>query len=245
MKRFLLFLSALFIATTAIAENMTINWGTDNQLYTTTTCEVGDDVILPSPPTKRGHIFKGWEKDSFDRGTWANWQEVPNEKHDYPEDVYGNRKPMTNDYMVVTDANLYVSGDFGTNPRNVVIVRGNGNYDINVIINGAVTYYNYTSMNGIYIQLTDWLSIKYNPGAPGYWYIKTTNTYFNNNEAKTQANGTRILSTKDDAGTTIYLSENTDALPAPLFGSWRFIYRGIWEQDGKVGWKPSEQIINQ
>lgn len=242
MKRLLLFLSAVFIATTAIAEQITINFGADNKHYTTTTCEIGNDVILPTPPTKRGYTFRGWKKDSFNRGTWANWQEVPNDENSYPEDFYGNRTPMTNDYIVVVDANLYISGDFGANPRNVVVVRGNGPYDINIIINGVVTRYNYTSMNNVYIQLTDWLSIKYSPGAPGHWKIKTTNTYFNNNEVKTQANDTTILSTSASAGTAVYLSEIPGVLPEPLSGTWRFVYKGFWAKDGKIGWKPETQI---
>lgn len=31
-----------------------------NTTYAQTTCEIGGDLILPSPPTKRGYTFKGW-----------------------------------------------------------------------------------------------------------------------------------------------------------------------------------------
>ena len=59
MKRILLFLSALFIATTAIAH--TINWYVDGNIFHTTTCESGDNVTPPTAPEKYGYTFKGWD----------------------------------------------------------------------------------------------------------------------------------------------------------------------------------------
>ena len=59
MKRILLFLSALFIATTAIAH--TINWYVDGSVYHTTTCESGENVTPPTAPEKYGYTFQGWE----------------------------------------------------------------------------------------------------------------------------------------------------------------------------------------
>ena len=58
MKRILLFLSALFIATTAIAR--TINWYVDGSVYHTTTCESGDNVTPPTAPEKYGYTFQSW-----------------------------------------------------------------------------------------------------------------------------------------------------------------------------------------
>ena len=60
MKRFLLFLSALFIATAAIAH--TINWYVDENVYHTTTCESGDNVTPPTAPEKYGYTFQGWKE---------------------------------------------------------------------------------------------------------------------------------------------------------------------------------------
>ena len=59
MKRILLFLSALFIATTAIAH--TINWYVDDSVYYTTTCESGENVTPPTAPEKYGYTFRGWQ----------------------------------------------------------------------------------------------------------------------------------------------------------------------------------------
>ncbi len=59
MKRFLLFLSAAFIATTAIAH--TINWYVDDSVYHTTICESGENVTPPTAPEKYGYTFRGWK----------------------------------------------------------------------------------------------------------------------------------------------------------------------------------------
>ena len=61
MKRILLFLSALFIATTAIAETVSIKWQHGNTTYSQSTCTVGDNLDVPtSHPTKYGYDFVGW-----------------------------------------------------------------------------------------------------------------------------------------------------------------------------------------
>jgi hypothetical protein len=59
MKRILLFLSALFITTTAIAH--TINWYVNGNIFHTTTCESGENVTPPTAPEKYGYTFKGWD----------------------------------------------------------------------------------------------------------------------------------------------------------------------------------------
>ena len=61
MKRVLILLSMLF-GCTAFAQTETINWYMDGNTYATTTCESGDDVLLPTTPTKRGYTFKGWSE---------------------------------------------------------------------------------------------------------------------------------------------------------------------------------------
>lgn len=52
----------LIFNVSGFAETITLDWlnedGTTNQ---TTTCESGGDIILPSPPTKYGYTFIGWD----------------------------------------------------------------------------------------------------------------------------------------------------------------------------------------
>lgn len=46
----------------AYANTETINWYVDGETYDTTTCQSGDDIELPTTPTKLGYTFVGWEK---------------------------------------------------------------------------------------------------------------------------------------------------------------------------------------
>ena len=60
MKKFIITIFAIFIACIARADTIDINWMVDGQTYAQTTCTTGDDLILPTTPTKRGHTFLGW-----------------------------------------------------------------------------------------------------------------------------------------------------------------------------------------
>ena len=51
---------ALLFVTAAVADTINIKWMDGNTTYAQTTCEIGGDIILPEPPTKRGYTFKGW-----------------------------------------------------------------------------------------------------------------------------------------------------------------------------------------
>ena len=66
MKKFLGFVGAIFISTFAIAQTISIDWVADENIYAQTTCDVGDNLVLPStPPTKYGHTFVGWVKPEY------------------------------------------------------------------------------------------------------------------------------------------------------------------------------------
>ncbi len=228
MKRIICVL-CLLCCGVAFAGQVTINWGTDNQIYTTTTCEVGGDVILPTPPTKRGYTFRGWKKDSFNRGTWANWEELPNNNISYPEDVYGNRTPMENDYMVVVDASQYTPG------MTESIVVSKEPYSHILVINGVnvgkpnqtvtytfdtVTYTVESTAGGGSIKVFANKNVQYNG------QLKIVGT-----PAILTAYASTIESSK------IYYSKLDN-----LSGSWRFVYHGIWADDNESGWKPEQQI---
>ena len=60
MKRFIFLLTTIFICTIARADNVSINWIVGDNTYATTQCEMGDDLILPTTPTKTGYTFRGW-----------------------------------------------------------------------------------------------------------------------------------------------------------------------------------------
>lgn len=65
MKRFLILLSLIF-CNVVFADTININWIVDGQQYgNPTTCEYSGDVILPTPPTKYGYTFAGWEPGNY------------------------------------------------------------------------------------------------------------------------------------------------------------------------------------
>ena len=61
MKRFVLFLCAIFINIAAYAQTVDIDWIVDGDVYTQTTCQMGGNLVLPSAPSKPGYTFQGWK----------------------------------------------------------------------------------------------------------------------------------------------------------------------------------------
>jgi len=59
MKRLLLLLSLIF-TTVSYGDTETIKWYVDGGVYSTTTCQSGGNVTLPSQPSKPGYTFLGW-----------------------------------------------------------------------------------------------------------------------------------------------------------------------------------------
>ena len=64
MKKFLLFLCGIFLCAVCNSETLDISWYVGDNLYTTTQCNSGGDLILPTPPTsKPGYNFVGWRNN--------------------------------------------------------------------------------------------------------------------------------------------------------------------------------------
>lgn len=68
-KILIMFVVAVITIDASRADTETVNWYVDNVLYDTTTCESGDDIILPTAPIKRGHTFNGWTSGLYDMST--------------------------------------------------------------------------------------------------------------------------------------------------------------------------------
>ena len=61
MRKFLILICmCIGIIGVAIADSINLNWYVDGNIYDTSTCTIGDDIILPTTPTKRGYTFLGW-----------------------------------------------------------------------------------------------------------------------------------------------------------------------------------------
>ena len=61
MKKILFLILGLLFIRIASADTVNIDWMVDGQTYTQTSCNIGDDLILPTAPTKYGYTFRGWE----------------------------------------------------------------------------------------------------------------------------------------------------------------------------------------
>ena len=230
MKKIALLIMALSVCGVAIADTITINWGVDNQPYTTTTCEIGGDVVLPSV-SKRGYIFRGWTPEHFDRGTFADWNSVPKNTTSYLVDYYNNRTPMYNDFMVVTNAS-------GVPPKISGFISISKQDGHAIIINNVpVGYPNATrtyTLNGITYTVT-------NSGG-GNHIVLTANKGVIYNNVVIKA-GSEIIHTRY-GGETINSANLYYSTLDDLEGTWRFKYEGTWETDGQAGWKPDYQITN-
>lgn len=235
MKKLFLFVSALLISGTVVADTINIKWGVDDQTFTTTTCEIGGDVVLPTPPEKPGYIFKGWVKDVFNRGTFANWQAVPSDPSYYTPDYHNNNAPLNGDYIIVEDASWYI-GDYITSSVQVITVSsGAAIIKIIDLASGAEYTYDYRSVAG------DGKNV---PGTD-FHIANNNHTFYISSSKYMSMNGT-IYTTNAEYGWGMF--NNVDFIAysyTPHLGTWKFVYEGDWETNGKDGWKPVEQIVSE
>ncbi len=137
MKRFVLFLFAIFVCCFSYAQTETINWYVDGELYDTTTCESGNDVILPATPTKTGYTFQGWDDGyipiEYLESTGTQWIDTEIEYTSYSKYKFITRVNYSNTttrqlngaqgYVYVGVVNgHYQIAQGGNNYRNIVAV---------------------------------------------------------------------------------------------------------------------------
>ena len=173
----------------------------------------------------------------FNRGKWANWANVPTDTSLYPADYHGNKVPEQSDYMVVTDASDYVSGEdlwvSNINKQYTTIRTADDSFEVPY---GTVIDRKFCN-DMIQIVTTS------TPSARIYIYALGPVLY----------NNTRYDGTPENPVQMFYRYTNNNFVEqhfktitsAPLSGTWRFVYDGVWDEDGKNGWKPVEQIVNE
>ena len=80
MKKFLVFMSLVFVCGIASAETINVNWVVDGDTYAQTSCETGGNFTLPTTPTKYGYHFVGWQQD----GSIGYWEQSGTPTPDNP-----------------------------------------------------------------------------------------------------------------------------------------------------------------
>ena len=60
MKKLLFLIFGLMFTHVSMADTINIDWLVDGQTYTQTSCNVGDSITPPTPPTKYGYTFREW-----------------------------------------------------------------------------------------------------------------------------------------------------------------------------------------
>ena len=140
MKRIGIFLLMIIFCESIRADTIDIVWLNNGLQYDTSTCTIGGDLILPTPPTKRGYTFTGWEfalpyvpVEYIDSNSGTIDTKINGNKYTYP--------------IIETKFQMLQSGDldwFGTTDQRI-----NWNYET-----GGTTYFRYgsTSSSPVYYQ---------------------------------------------------------------------------------------------
>ena len=180
------------------------------------------------------------------RGNWSNWTIVPENQNLYPKDYVGSSTPTNNDYMVIQDASDYVSPEALAHKLTVVNLHATKKFTIGVTteLGEYKEYYYANGFSKTWKSISNEYSLKYKPGNPGIWYIKTNKTehthIIKDGVSYSNANDGILLFKLNYS--TVPVIIGIPPQEGEYQGSWRFIYVGDWTTNGRLGWKPQYQI---
>ena len=188
-------------------------------------------------------VISSTAQESFFRGNFNEWSDVPTDTSLYQEDIHGNRVPKDTDFIIVEDASQFIPSGGLMHKLVVENLQATEAFTIRITDeNGVSQKYYWANYNRVFVAIDDYYSLKYQPGAPGIWYIKTNDgspiiikgTTYQSGEA--QLCLTTDPATPFDAGMPPSAGQYT--------GAWRFAYYGVWSTDGITGWTPQYKIEN-
>lgn len=176
------------------------------------------------------------------RGNWYNWDSVPVDASEYPEDYKGSHIPTNKDYMVVQNAELY---GFSPDIERSWIV---GEICVGRLQGDSMAmYYCVNDFDGRAVDSPDSFQILFYTGSyvgnffdAEEWYEGNICSY-NNQFYECTANVDTTLENTPDKDTEHwdFISMNYNNI---RFGTWRFKYSGLWAEMGKDGWLPEYQV---
>ena len=199
----------------------------------------GTNITLVDDPLTQTTLISSTAQESFFRGNFNEWSDVPTDTSLYHEDIHGNRIPQGTDFIVIEDASQFIP--VGELMHTLAIECS----DLDVRITdetGVLTEYNYTYCPNTFVAIDNYYSLKYEYGAPGHWYIKTNDGSPIVVKGVTYQSGQVFLFNTDERGTIINAGMPPSA--GQYTGAWRFAYYGTWSTDGKAGWIPQYKIEN-
>lgn len=173
-------------------------------------------------------VISSTAQESFFRGKWNTWSNVPTDANLYPSDYKGSHIPTESDYMVVEDASGFVPG-----------------LDIELFIpqtgTRAFTLGGEQKVVPDYPNEVSWvlpditITASFHNGTHS-WFTANKTVKCDNVIYAAGDTFAKILY-YSNPGPTIYYSNNDS-----LSGAWRFSYRGTWATDNISGWKPEYQV---
>lgn len=170
-------------------------------------------------------------QESFFRGRFTDWADVPTIAQMYNLDFNNNRKPTNNDYIVVEDASGFTPG---LDIELAISQTGTREFVIEGIKNYAPAAPDSVSWELDDITITASFAV----GGDGLrTYFTANKTVLCDGVVYAPGEYFAKIVYYGDPGRNIYYSNNES-----LSGSWRFVYRGVWDTDLTSGWKAEYQI---
>lgn len=196
-----------------------------------------DHALIPSQATAQNQLAdKAFVNSTVQtatanfRGSWNTWAAVPTDVNLYPVDYTGSRTPTVNDYLVVVDANGYITT--GTSITIVTTATGTSGA-IKVTIGG--TEYD-IPLRSVFNNETLFGNTLYILFDGGSWRIKGAVDIVYS--GTTYPAGTEVF----NFGISEEVNYSAGTAGQALSGTWRFKYSGTWSTTGKAGWLPEYQI---
>lgn len=188
-------------------------------------------------------VISSTAQESFFRGNFNEWSDVPTNANLYQEDIHGNRIPKDTDFIVVEDASQFIPS--GSLMHKLVVENLHSTKVFTIRITdetGVSKEYYYQPYQYGFIAIDDYYSLRYAPGAPGHWYIKTNDGSPIVVKGTTYQSGSAQLCITSDPATPFDVGMPPSA--GQYQGAWRFAYYGVWSTDGITGWTPQYKIEN-
>ena len=215
-----------------------VNWYVGDNLYTTTTCEIGNDILLPVAPTKTGYVFRGW-REKTNRGIFNTWNDVPTQTQYYQQDSNEQQTPLIGDYITIIDSSNYPSETLTIKAYSGKVVFTYHNQEETALMKNIPTNTDAYFLSGL-------VSVN---RSEGYGSSGCTIRVFRNGLKKASNSNT---TTQITSGDNVSPWRNADLgsggvvvvgfTEGNFTGTWRYVYDGDWDIDNVAGWKPVAQI---